>query len=113
MKMKYKLAALSACLAAALFLGIFAMTGGAKQRDLPVSSSVDSALPVENLSENSSAYILREVEGSVAVFSGGALWRKTDISAELLRERDRQALQEGIRVESLEELLKLIEDFNS
>ena len=58
-------------------------------------------------------YVLREVDGMVAVFREGKLEEQTEIPAELLRKADRQALQEGISAGSLEELLRLIEDFDS
>ena len=46
-------------------------------------------------------------------FREGKLEEQTEIPAELLRKADRQALQEGISAGSLEELLRLIEDFDS
>ena len=58
-------------------------------------------------------YVLGVSEGSVAVFAGGDLKTPldvTDIELASLRETDRALISDGLRVESREELLLLLED---
>lgn len=113
MKQKHKFPILCLALAAALLSGLSALSAPAPARALPAEQSGEAEnLRAEPLAETE-GYILREVEGGVAIFSGGRLVGKTEITAPLLRRADRSALQAGIRVESREELLKLIEDFDS
>ncbi|MBQ3009789.1 MAG: hypothetical protein IJD81_01210 [Oscillospiraceae bacterium] len=61
------------------------------------------------------AYILREQDGYVAVFSsnGSQLLETTAIPVSTLREADRYLLESGIAADSRETMLKLLEDFNS
>ena len=61
------------------------------------------------------AYLVRELNGCIAVFSGdGAdLLRRTDYPAAALPLADRQGLEAGIPVDSDEALAMLLEDYQS
>ena len=61
------------------------------------------------------AYILKEHNGYVAVFSsnGSHLLEMTAIPVGTLREADRYLLESGIAADSRETMLMLLEDFNS
>ena len=71
----------------------------------------------DNGSAGSGQYLLRNCGDYVGVFdrSGGrdTLVTVTDIPLAGLRAQDREALEQGIAVESREELLLLLEDFGS
>ena len=61
-------------------------------------------------------YILRNYDGHIGIFYGEfdkvpAI--ETDIQVSTLREIDQKLLEDGIRADSYEEILKLLEDFNS
>ncbi len=60
-------------------------------------------------------YTVRDFNGKVAVFKNDETTPTTVFEAytSLLPEKDRQRLQNGIRVENKEELQKIIEDFTS
>ncbi len=60
-------------------------------------------------------YTIKEYNGKVAVFKNNEVNPTTVFESytSLLPEKDRQRLQNGIRVESKEELQKVIEDFTS
>jgi len=61
------------------------------------------------------AYILKEQDGYVAVFSSNdsRLLQMTEIPVNSLRRADRTLLETGIAADSRETLLTLLEDFNS
>lgn len=61
------------------------------------------------------AYILKEQNGYVAVFSsnGSQLLEMTSIPVSTLRQADRLLLENGIAADSRETMLTLLEDFNS
>ena len=61
------------------------------------------------------AYILKEQDGYVAVFSSkdSRLLQMTEIPVNSLRRADRTLLETGIAADSHETLLTLLEDFNS
>lgn len=61
------------------------------------------------------AYILKEQDGYVAVFSsnGSQLLEMTSIPVSTLRKADRYLLESGIAADSRETMLTLLEDFNS
>jgi len=73
--------------------------------------------PVEEkyTSFETAAYILKEQDGYVAVFSsnGSKLLEQTAIPVSSLRQADRTLLETGIAADSRETLLMLLEDFNS
>lgn len=79
-----------------------------------VSAGADAISETDKTPEG--GYILRVYEGNVAVFYGDfqtvpAI--ETNISAEDLRSADRKLLESGIRVPAYEDVVKLLEDFNS
>ncbi len=116
MKKRTKTALLGTALGAALLVCGTALLAG--KPAAPVRESVqeesptEERVPVKALADGE-GYLLRETEDGIAVYLDGKLLRQTDIYPPLLRRIDRRALQQGIRVENEEELLKLIEDFDS
>lgn len=66
-------------------------------------------------SYGTAAYILKEQDGYVAVFSSNdsKLLQLTSIPVSSLRKVDRTLLESGIAADSRETLLTLLEDFNS
>jgi hypothetical protein len=75
-----------------------------------------AVLMAEKISEREDKYILKEYQGNICIFHGDfqdipAII--TDISVNNLTTKDRQLLFQGIVVYGREELLKLLEDFNS
>lgn len=73
--------------------------------------------PVEEkyTSYETAAYILKEQDGYVAVFSSkdSSLLKITEIPVNSLRAVDRMLLENGIAADNRETLLTLLEDFNS
>jgi len=60
-------------------------------------------------------YIVKEYEGAIRVFTEGsdAPMRVLNISIENLRQSDREKFIDGIRLETLEDVTQLEEDFSS
>ena len=69
-----------------------------------------------NLTEQDTHYLLKDVYGYIEVYyldenNKEYLYKKTDISTDYLTEEDRDNLQVGIEVVEIEELNKMLEDF--
>ena len=62
--------------------------------------------------DNSVPYILTE-NGGVIIIEHGDKVTVTDISVAAMREYDRELLKDGIKADSMEEALMLMEDFDS
>ncbi len=76
----------------------------------------DGFVPVSALTEDAelSGYVLRLEGGELGVYdTGGRMVLSTGISAPELRQSDRKILEKGISAGSYEEILALLEDFNS
>ena len=58
------------------------------------------------------SYIIREIDGRIAVFSDSELIDITDIDTRFLPENDRNELKNGIEISSRQELYRLLEDFS-
>lgn len=58
-------------------------------------------------------YILTASEGTLGIFRDGELILRTDVPLATLREADRVQVEAGIRLESYEEALMLLEDFGA
>lgn len=58
-------------------------------------------------------YLIRAVGNEVCVFRGDTLILRTGVIASLLPRQDREALEQGITVESRAELTALLEDLGS
>lgn len=58
-------------------------------------------------------YILTGVNGEIGVFRDGELILRTGVDLGSLRAGDRARVEEGIRSESYEEILMLLEDFGA
>lgn len=61
-------------------------------------------------------FLLKNDNGKIAIYkinenSGEELYKETEISVEYLTETDKEKIQNGIRVNGIEELNQLIEDF--
>lgn len=63
--------------------------------------------------EQEGAYVLKEQEGRVYVYTAGAPFMLTDIDPSGLPAVDRDKLRKGISAGGRDELLALIEDFGS
>ncbi len=95
------------CSALAVLALVSAATAGATARGVGQSAGFDG---------NGSGYMLRELNGYVAVYFEGfdkAPAAVTDIELQQLPEADREALADGLHVNSREELLMLLEDLGS
>ena len=68
----------------------------------------------ETLAEEG-GFLLKEYYGNIGVFSAGKSepLYVTEISMDSLRAYDRESLKTGIRLREYEEVLQLLEDFNS
>ncbi|MDR1117038.1 MAG: BofC C-terminal domain-containing protein [Oscillospiraceae bacterium] len=86
---------------------------------LPASNNADDVL--NNDAEETEVpedivYILKEYNGLVAIYFGGAEGEPgiiTEITVSKLRRTDAESLRAGIEVAGAEELAKIIEDLNS
>ena len=100
-----------------LMLGAFLCSAATVQSFLLQSASRKSFPVVEEkyTSYDTAAYILKEQDGYVAVFSSkdSKLLELTAIPVSTLRRADRTLLETGIAADSRESLLMLLEDFNS
>lgn len=69
----------------------------------------------EGTGAETSPYTLREYEGCVAIYCGGAVQpgTVTDIEVRLLPARDRELLRCGVDAADLQELSRLLEDLGS
>lgn len=81
---------------------------GIADRDALLPSAVPS-----HVHQESAAYVLREREGRVYVYTAGEPFMLTDINPAALPSVDRDKLRQGIAAADKEELLSLIEDFGS
>ncbi|MGE4484113.1 MAG: BofC C-terminal domain-containing protein [Oscillospiraceae bacterium] len=78
--------------------------------------TAETAEVADIVTPSSEGYVLRSYEGNVAVFYGefqAVPAIETNISVEDLRSADRELLESGIRVSSYEDVVRLLEDFNS
>lgn len=112
MLLKRQLTVLAALMLAAV------MCAAATVQSFQRREAADNILPVveeKYTSYETAAYILKEQDGYVAVFSSNAnnLLEVTSIPVSSLRQADRALLQNGIAAGSRQELLTLLEDFNS
>ena len=69
-----------------------------------------------NVTEKDTHYLLKDVYGYIEVYyldenNKEYLYKKTDISTDYLTEEDKDDLQVGIEVVGMEELNKMLEDF--
>lgn len=69
-----------------------------------------------NITEQDTHYLLKDVYGYIEVYyldenNKEYLYKKTDISTDYLTEEDKDDLQVGIEVVGMEELNKMLEDF--
>ena len=69
-----------------------------------------------NVTEKDTHYLLKDVYGYIEVYyldenNKEFLYKKTDISTDYLTEEDKDDLQVGIEVVGMEELNKMLEDF--
>lgn len=112
MLLKRKLTLLSMLLLAAL------LCSAATVQSFQIKNASKYSFPfVEEkyTSYDTAAYILKEQDGYVAVFSSkdSKLLQRTSIPVSSLRKADRTLLESGIAADSRESLLMLLEDFNS
>lgn len=67
----------------------------------------------ENYNENNYKYVVKEVEGKIAVFENGknSPIETLEKEVEYLPEYDKKILKDGIYVETAQELNKVLEDY--
>lgn len=98
--------------AAVLVTAAIVMAAPAAARAAVKLSDVQAA---EAVPDKGQGYVLKLYSGCIAVYGRGddkPLF-ETDIRAESLRERDRVQLTSGIEADSYEEIVRLLEDYNS
>jgi len=89
----------------------------AKAETLPANTNTDQTADQSKTAEPSSArYILRESDGKVALFirnSDGTerLQSSYDVPIMFLPKSDRESLKKGIEFNSLDEIIKFVEDY--
>lgn len=89
----------------------------AKKEEIPEVFSLSSDAAAKNLIENfKETYILRENANKLSLFIRYAngdeqIHSEYDIAVNLLPKSDRERLKEGIEAESIDEALRLIEDY--
>ena len=81
----------------------------------PVTVTAPVASDNAKSTEAGSGYILREYQGEIAVFQDGETepGMLTGIPVSMLRSTDKAALNQGIRVESVQDVASLLEDLGS
>ena len=94
---------------------LFAFTGAILIACVIVSASISPRpLPADDPGGGAdSAFVMREEDGRVVVYRGGALYLRTDTRVAQLPKSDRVKLAEGITVYSEKELKRLVEDYCS
>ena len=112
MLMKRKLTLLSLLMLSAL------LCSAATMQSFRMQAAARKTFPTveeKYTSYDTAAYILKEENGYVAVFSSkdSRMLELTSIPVSTLRKTDRILLETGIAADSRESLLKLLEDFNS
>ena len=62
----------------------------------------------------SNGFLIRELDGKIGVYTkSGALLKVVDIPIKLFPQQEQQAIQNGIEVDSIDELLKIMQDICS
>lgn len=112
MLLKRKITLLTALVIAAV-LCMYATAQSFLRRE--ASEKILPVVEEKYTSYDTAAYILKEQDGYVAVFSsnGQQLIEKTGIPVRSLRQADQTLLESGITADSHEALLSLLEDLNS
>lgn len=90
-------------IAIALTFGVFTLAGFTRQRE--AAAVVESA-----------AYVLGEVDGNIAIFSGRDMSKPlsiTNIELAKLRQADRELISKGLTAKTDQELQQLLEDLGS
>lgn len=78
----------------------------------PTDNSAAQAETAEADAEHS-GYMIGVSDGRVAVFRDGELYVRTDTQVSSLPKADRMRLEEGIYLDSLKEIKKLLQDYCS
>jgi len=98
-----------------LVLAVLLISGGILARSLYCSEETGDFVtaPAAPL-RSETPYTLRGYDGVICVFSDGDVpVLSTDIVVATLRSTDRALLEQGIRANSYEEVIRLLEDFDS
>lgn len=104
------LALLSVTLAFCLHL--LAVDAPGAPASAPALASAQLALPKDTDGADTS-YLIKTVDGEVCILRGEKILLHTGVSASLLPKQDREALAQGIEVESQTDLTALLEDITS
>ncbi len=95
-------------LAALLALSLLAAATAAA-----VCTAQDRVPEEEPPAAEAGGYILTAAEGTIGLYRDGELILRTDVPLAGLRETDRVQVEAGIRLETFEEALMLLEDFGA
>lgn len=84
-------------------------------KDMQLVSFSREELVIRKVYQEESGFILRLVDGEVAIFQKGNEdnYEKTGISQNFLTEEDIRALEEGYSVETEKDLYSILENFSS
>jgi tetrahydromethanopterin S-methyltransferase subunit H len=113
--MKIRLRALLLCVLL-IAAGLMLAWAARPAPELPAAEETPEKAAALAAAPRESGYCLRAVNGRVAVFRDDSeiqLLAETGIDIALLRAVDREKLEKGICVKTYEEVLQLLEDFNS
>ena len=103
-------AASTVCAAVALFAFIMSQNGDFTE---PAPQNTAYTFSGNEKKEESAAYTLYVENGIIIIKGAGGQIIETGISTDRLRSYDRELLSEGIAVSTYDEVLMLLEDFNS
>lgn len=111
---KRRILTASALALTALWLTLAGLALRAQEQARPAAGTAQATVQAQGSgTEEAHRYLIRTVDGKVCIFQGEELILETGVSAALLPRQDREALAQGIEVESREELTALLEDLGS
>lgn len=96
----------------AFCLHLLAADASGAPASAPTLASAQLTLPKE-ADEANTSYLIQAVDDEVCILQGERILLHTGVSASLLPKQDREALAQGIEVESQADLTALLEDITS
>ena len=93
---------------------IFSRLENIEQSDLQTDATDDESVETNADALGSDGFLIRELDGKIGVYKkDGALLKKVDIPIKILPKKEQQAVKNGIEVDSIDELLKMMQDIGS
>ena len=90
---------------------IFSRLENIEQSDLQTDATDDESVETNADALGSDGFLIRELDGKIGVYKkDGALLKKVDIPIKILPKKEQQAVKNGIEVNSIDELLKMMQD---